>query len=218
MATDTAEQTIDVRGTKITTFIVYQVVVKLNEKRVGETLTVLTDKYRAIDADLASWCETTRNRLISSEDDQDHRVHVIEKRRARKSDQDLAVVVSNGGLLDLLSPLGFALAAALTGADVAVYLQGPAVRALKRGYKGSLPGLGRPFSAFARRGLSKIGHIPVQEKLAQLRELGARIYVCEPSMDHFGVKTSDLVFDDIVISEYITFMAAMQKADVHIYS
>ena len=37
-------------------------------------------------------------------------------------------------------------------------------------------------------------------------------------MDHFGVRKDELIFDDAVIAEYITFMEAMHKADVHIYA
>jgi predicted peroxiredoxin len=39
-----------------------------------------------------------------------------------------------------------------------------------------------------------VGHIGPQEKLAELRELGARIYVCGPSMEHFRVREEDLIF------------------------
>jgi hypothetical protein len=37
-------------------------------------------------------------------------------------------------------------------------------------------------------------------------------------MDRFGVNKEDLVFDDVVISEYLTFMEAMRNAEMHIYA
>ena len=43
------------------------------------------------------------------------------------------MVISNPDLEELLSPLGFALAAALEGIEVRLYVQGPAVRILGRG-------------------------------------------------------------------------------------
>jgi predicted peroxiredoxin len=65
--------------------------------------------------------------------------------------------------------------------------------------------------------LTKIGHIPPQDKLRQLRELGAHFYICGPSMEHFGVQKGKLIFDDVVIAEYLTFMEIMKKADIHIF-
>lgn len=68
-----------------------------------------------------------------------------------------------------------------------------------------------------RKGLADIGHIPPQDKLRQLKELGAQFYICGPSMEHFGVKKSELIFDDAIGAEYLTFMERMQKADIHIF-
>jgi predicted peroxiredoxin len=66
--------------------------------------------------------------------------------------------------------------------------------------------------------MAKTGHIPAQDKLRQLRRLGAHLYVCGPSMQHFKVKRDDLIFDDVAVVEYLTFMAVMQQTDVHIYA
>ena len=88
------------------------------------------------------------------------------------------------------------------------------MRALEQGFSATLSGLSWPFSGFARSGLANAGHLPPQEKLAQLREFGAKIYVCGPSMDHFGVKRSRLAYPDIVVGEYAVFLEAMSGADV----
>ena len=82
---------------------------------------------------------------------------------ARQRQGKLAMVISDPGLEQLLSPLGFALAAALEGIDVHLYVQGPAVRLLTRGFRERLPGLKRPFSRFARAGLDRAGHVPAQD-------------------------------------------------------
>lgn len=127
------------------------------------------------------------------------------------------MVVSTDGLTELLSPLGFALAAALEGMEVSLFFQGPAVRVLKKGYHPKLRGWFRPFSRFAESDLSDAGHIPPQEKLRQMRQLGAEIYVCAPSMERFKVAGEDLIFDDIQVVEYLTFMAVMEQAGINMY-
>lgn len=34
-------------------------------------------------------------------------------------------------------------------------------------------------------------------------------------MQHFQVKPDDLIFDDVPVVEYLSFMVIMKKADVH---
>jgi predicted peroxiredoxin len=85
------------------------------------------------------------------------------------------------------------------------------------GFKERLSGINRLFSTFARKQLADIGHIPPQDKLAQIREYGGHLYVCGPSMDRFGVSKEELIFDDAIVSEYFTFMEVMTKADIHFF-
>ncbi len=91
------------------------------------------------------------------------------------------------------------------------------MRVLTRGYRPKLGGWARPFSRFAAAGMTKSGHIPAQQKLEQLRSLGARIYVCGGSMQPFKVRKEDFVYDDLAIVEYFTFMQIMESADIHLY-
>lgn len=107
--------------------------------------------------------------------------------------------------------------AALEGIDVHLYFQGPAVRVLTEGYRPKLSGWARPFSRFAAAGMTRSGHIPAQEKLRQLRSLGAHIYVCGGSMQPFKVRPEDLIFDDLPIVEYLTFVPLMEDADIQLY-
>lgn len=217
MSTITARQTIDMRGKKITTFILFDVVTKLRDMKEGQVIQVVTDAYDAIDSDIRAWTRMTGHKLVDVVDAGDHRKYLIEKAKPKEKDRSLAVVVSDAGLEELLSPLGFTLAAALEGIDVSIYFQGPAVKVLSKGFKEKLGGWARPFSRFARKGLAQVGHIPAQDKVRQLKELGARIYVCAPSMDHFGVEKGDLIFDDVVLAEYLTFMEVMEKSDIHFF-
>ena len=217
MATPSSTESVDVRGKQITTFILYAAAMKLGEMKEREVLEVVADDFEPIESDIRAWCRMSGHRLVEAGRGTDHRRYLIEKGTPVEREKKLALVVSNPGLEELLSPLGFALAAALAGIEVYIYFQGPAVRVLRSGFRERLHGMGRPFSGFARSGLAKVGHVPPQEKLSQLRQLGARFYLCGPSMQHFRVRKSDLIFDDVVVAEYFTFMEVMRTADIHIY-
>jgi TusA-related sulfurtransferase/predicted peroxiredoxin len=218
MATLAAPTSLNRRGKSITTFVVFDAAAELAELPDGEMLEVLTDDFEPFRRDIAAWCDMAGHRLVASESTPDGLRFLIEKGPAKAADGSLAVVLSSAGLEELLSPLGFALAAALEGMAVHVYVQGPAVRVLTRGFQPKLHGWARPFTRLAASGLRRAGHLGAQDKLRQLRSLSAEIYVCGPSMRHFKVKAEDLVFDDLPVVEYLTFMAIMKKADVHIYA
>ncbi len=217
MAGESARVSIDMRGKKITTFILYDAVMKLREMKEGDVLEIITEDFEPIESDIRAWCRMTGHNLLDVERAPGQERYCVQKGALKEEERKLAVVISDAGLEELLSPLGFALAAALGGTDVHLYFQGPAVKVLQKDFKETLHGIGRPFSRFARKGLAEIGHIPPQDKLRQLKELGAHIYLCGPSMEHFGVKRDELIFDDVIVSEYLTFMEVMGKADIHIF-
>lgn len=208
---------LDLKGRTITTFIAYEAAARLGEMAEGDVLEVVTDDREPIERDLVAWCRAAGHDLRTVERDAAGLRFSIAKGVPPAKDRTAAFVISDPGLEKLLSPLGFALAAALEGDDVHVYFQGPAVRLLTVGYKAKLQGLGRPFSGFARKGMAKQGHIPPDEKLRQLRLLGARFYVCGGSMDYFKVKKSDLAFDDLPVVMYLTFMEVMDGAQVQVF-
>lgn len=217
MAETAAAQSLDLRGKTITTFILNEAVLKLREMSEGDVLELVTERSEAIESDIGAWCRMTGHRFLSAEQEQDAvRYRVVKGARAGER-RRLAFIISEPGLEELISPLGFALGAALAGIEVAIYFQGPAVKVLTRGFHETLGGLSKPFSGFARKGLTDIGHVPPQEKLRQLREHGAHFYICEPSMQHFGVEKSELIFDDVTSSEYVTFLEVLGKADIHFF-
>ena len=217
MGTLKAHDSVDLRGKTITTYILYYTEEKLKQMHVGEVLEVVTDNYEAIQNDMVAWLRMTGHILKSTVDEDTYHIYYIEKAKPIERETKMAMVISNKGLEELLSPLGFALAAELEGIDVYLYFQGPGVKVLKEGYTARLSGLGILFSKPARKGMAEAGHIPPQEKLNQLRNLGAHIYICGPSMDHFNVKKEELIFDDIIVAEYLTFTEIMHNADIHIY-
>ena len=217
MATLTTHRSLDRRGKSITTFVVYDAATELDTMAEGEVLEILTDDFDPFRADIAAWCRETGHRLIETRPTADGLRFLIEKGSAIAKDTTLAIVISQDGLDELLSPLGFALGAALEGIDVHLYFQGPAVRVLTQGFKPKLKGWARPFTRFAAAGMTKSGHIPAQAKLGQLRKLGAHIYVCGGSLQPFRVKPEDFIFDDLAVVEYLTFMAIMEDADIQLY-
>ncbi len=218
MVTITATSTLDRRGKAIATFVVFDAAAALESMAEGEALGLLVDDYGPLRADIEAWCAATGHRIVEAVPASPGVRFMIEKGAARAKDTKLAIVVSTDGLEELLTPLGFALAAALEGIEVSLFVQGPAVRVLKRGYRPKLKGWARPFSRIAAAGMAGSGHIAPQEKLAQLRSLGARIFVCGPSMEHFKVAPGDLAFHDVPMVEYLTFMAIMEQADIHLYT
>jgi predicted peroxiredoxin/TusA-related sulfurtransferase len=210
-------QRVDGSGRSVSTAIVYQVVLAMRELTPGELIRVRTDPLPAVDNDIRAWCRTTGHHLVDVEDVAGDREYLVRKAGEVHEQPGWAFVISNPGLEELLSPLGFALAAALAGSAVSIYFQGPAVRALTRSFSEKLPGWKRPFSVFARRGLDWAGHPPPYQKLRQLSDLGARIYICGPSMAHFRVKADDLFLSDVVIAAYPTFVEQMNAAGVQVF-
>ena len=208
---------LDMRGKSITTFIAYETLRQLADLADGESLDLLTDASEEIDNDLRAWCRSRGQELTVRGRTEGCQQYVITKRPLRFSGKRYAAVISDAGLEELLSPLAFALAAALVGSDVSLYFQGPAVRVLASGFTEHLHGPVRPFSRFARAGLAKAGHIPAQQKLRQLQVLGGHLYACAGSMRHFKVAKTDLAFNDVTIAEYLTFMEIMAGADINLF-
>jgi predicted peroxiredoxin len=127
--------------------------------------------------DISAWCRMTGLKLVELKKEDRHQRYLIEKTVMKAQGKKMAMGVSSDGLEELLSPLGFALAAALEGFKVYIYFQGPAVHVLQRGFKAKIPGIGALFRSIAQKGMTESGHIPAQEKLRQLKELGARFYI-----------------------------------------
>jgi predicted peroxiredoxin/TusA-related sulfurtransferase len=210
-------RSLDRTGKDITTFAVFDAASALDSMSEGEVLELVTDDFEPFQHDVAAWCDATGHVLRSSETVAVGYRFLIEKRAPVKRDTKLAMVISDAGLEELLSPLGFALGAALEGIDVHLYFQGPAVRVLTKGFHPRLKGWSRPFSRFALAGMAKSGHIPPYDKLRKLGTLVAHLYLCGGSLPHFKVSREDLIFDDIPIVEYLTFMSIMAEADIQLY-
>jgi predicted peroxiredoxin/TusA-related sulfurtransferase len=210
---------LDLRGKTITTAIAFAVHEELAERSLGDEIDVVVDAFPAIVPDLAAWCRSTGTELLDVRvEGKEQRITLRKGEPPRHAVRRVAIVVSQDGLEELLSPLGFALAAALKGSAVAVYLQGPAVHVLAPGFRARLRGLQRPFSRFARAGMERAGHVAPQTKLRQLQALGGELYACGPSLDHFGVDPGRMALERVTVCEYLTFMEVMQQADVQLFT
>ena len=212
------QQTLDMTGRSITTYIAVHAAQRLADLETGGVLDLVTDDYEPIARDIPTWCAAAGHTLVGVED----RGGSLRFRIAKGSggpavSKKFAMIVSDAGLEELLSPLGFALAAALEGDEVSIYFQGPAVRVLASGFTARMHGWKRPISLFARRGMARAGHSEPQVKLRQLQKLGAQFYACGPSMDHFRVAPDGLAFPDVPIVEYLTFMKVMRDADAQVF-
>jgi predicted peroxiredoxin/TusA-related sulfurtransferase len=217
MTAITAASSLDRRGKTITTFVIFDAAAALDRMREGEVLEILTDQFAPFEPDMQAWCQNAGHRLLISEPTPEGHRFLVEKGPGRLTDRKLAMIISEDGLLELLSPLAFALAAALEGTDVHLYFQGPAVKVLSKRYRPKAHGWIRPFTPFVVSGLNKVGHVPAQTKLHQLQSLGAHLYLCGGSMQPFKVKPEDIIFDDVPIVEYMTFMSIMRDADIPLY-
>lgn len=217
MTTINAVQSLDRRGKSITTFVAYDAALALAALEEGEILEVLTDDFAPFVSDFETWCAAVGHRLVAAQREDGGLRLLIEKGPPKSQESSMAMVVSDAGLLELLSPLGFALGAALEGAAVHLYFQGPAVRVLTRSFRPRLQGWSRPFTRFAASGLRRSGHVSAREKLLQLQSLGAEIYACGPSMVRFKAREDEFFLEDVHVVEYLTFAAVMHEADVQLY-
>src|SRR3974390_2863287 len=131
--TQVAAAELDLRGKSITTYVVFDAAARLATMAEGEVLEFLTDDYEPFRHDVTAWCEAAGHELLST---QSTPLGLkFQKGPAKATCGSLAVVLSSDGLEELLSPLGFALAAALERMEVHLYAQGPAVRVLAPGFR-----------------------------------------------------------------------------------
>lgn len=214
----------------VSAYILNEVADALKGFQPGDSLSLETDSYTGLRHDLLAWGRLSGNdirQVVPHKDDNKEEQeaplggdrYIITKTADSNHPpkERMAVVITSKALDDLISPLGFALAGASAGMEVALFFQGPGVQVLRKGFQGRLSGMQAPFSAFARRGMAGVGHDPPAVKLRQLHDLGAKFYVCHPSLDHFGVNQSQLAFDDVILAEYVTFLEAMRNAAIQMY-
>ena len=212
------QEILDFSGKTISGFIICKLSEKLDVLPLNGSVKIKTENYKAIQQDLFAWSRMTGNKIAILENNQQNLTFEVTKIADKiNKGKSFSIIISNKGLEELLSPLGFSVGAALSGYQVNIYFQGPAVKVLEKGFKEKLKGFNSIFSGFARSGLSKIGHSPAQDKLRILEKYGAKFYVCQPSMEHFNLKEQNIAFSNIVICEYFTFLEVLDKSNIKFF-
>jgi predicted peroxiredoxin/TusA-related sulfurtransferase len=201
--------------------VAYQAIKALRALETGATLEVISRDDPGLLTDLATWCEATGHQLMASERPAPGQaLSLIRRGEPRRSGRSMTVIVSTASLEHVVYPLDKALAAAVLGMDVHVVFEGAGVRLLKRGYRSRLSGLaGKIFTAMVERVMNKeIGWPLPAESIAILADLGARFYVCGPSMFGYGVRPEDLAITDYTVGAVVTWADLLARTDVHVFS
>ena len=221
--TNNSAAVLDLRGgNKIISAYVLQAVVERLQTQTE--LELRTDHYQALQSDVLAWGRLSTNQVellndASSTNQDCYKITKADEALQQSPKPKLALIVSQDGLEELLTPLGFGVCAVCAGWDVAIFFQGPGVHVLHKDFTDRLSSwMSRPFTCFARRGLQAVGHVSASEKLETLHDLGAVFYACQPSLDHFGVPLPKTIYpDEIVPCEYMTFLEVMKDATIQLF-
>lgn len=212
---------VDARGTWKPYRIAYEVIGPLRAMEIGSVLEVITIDDKGILNDLRTWCETSGHELVATERPIPGEARsLVRKGDPERSDRTMTVILSTANLEHAVYPLDKALAGAVLGMGVNVVFEGAAVRLLKRGYRAQLSGMiGKAFTSMVERVMRKeIGWPLPQESIAMLEDLGARFYVCGPSMFGYGVREEELVVRDYTIGAVVTWADLLAHSDIHVFS
>jgi predicted peroxiredoxin len=64
----------------------------------------------------------------------------------------------------------------------------------------------------------EIGWPLPQESILALEDLGARFYVCSPSMFGYGVHEQDLIVSKYTLGAVVTWADLLAHSDIHVFS
>jgi predicted peroxiredoxin len=143
--------------------------------------------------------------------------------RNRGRETSLTVIISTAAMKEVLFPLEKALAAAVLGMDVNVVFDGAGVRWVKRGYHSRLAGwkwiswvvTGKVEDAAMKYDM---GWTQPDESIKILEDLGAKFWVCGPSMKHYGVDTKEVMVKEWTSAGPVTWVDLLARSDVHVSS
>ena len=211
---------LDVRGTWKPYRVAYEVIKALRPLDIGSVVEVITKDDQGLLNDLGFWCRATGHELLGTQPGQGEARVLIRKREPVRNDRTMTVIMSTASLEAAVYPLDKALAGAVLGMDVSVVFEGAGVRLLQRGYRSRLSGLvGSVFTSKVEQVMKKeIGWPLPQESILILQDLGARFYLCGPSMSGYGVREQDLIIGEYTVGAVITWADLLARADIQIYS
>jgi predicted peroxiredoxin/TusA-related sulfurtransferase len=211
---------VDARWTWKPYRVAYEVIRALRGQETGSVVEVITKDDQGLLNDLAIWCRATGHELLATQPGQGEARLLIRKGEPVRSDKTMTVIMSTANLEHAMYPLDKALAGAVLGMEVNVVFEGAAVRLLKRGYRSRLSGLvGGLFTAKVEGVMKKeIGWPLPQESILILEDLGARFYVCSPSMFGYGVHEQDLIISNYTLGAVVTWADLLARSDIQIFS
>ena len=211
---------LDARGTWKPYRVAYEVIKALRGLGTGSVVEVITSDDQGLLNDLGTWCRDTGHELLSVQPAEGVARVLIRKGEPARIEQTMTVIMSTASLENAVYLLDKALAGAVLGMDVNVVFEGAAVRLLKRGYRPRLSGLvGGLFTAKVE-GVMKdqIGWPLPQESILILEDLGARFYICGPSMSGYGVHEQDLIVAKYTLGAVVTWADLLARSDIHVVS
>jgi TusA-related sulfurtransferase/predicted peroxiredoxin len=212
---------VDARGTWKPYRVAYEVIKAVRPLETGSVVEVVTKDDQGLLNDLRIWCQATGHDLVATQPGGKGEARlVIRKAEPKRTGQTMTVIMSTASLEDAVYPLDKALAGAVLGMDVNVVFEGAAVRLLQRGYRPRLSGLaGRAFTSMVEQVMrTEIGWPLPQESILILEDLGARFYLCGPSMIGYGVGEQDLIIGRYTMGAVITWADLLAHSDIHIFS
>jgi len=200
--------------------VAYEVIKAMRGLDTGSVVEVITKDDKGLLNDLDVWCRATGHELLGVQPIEGEARQLIRKAEPARSEQTMTVIMSTASLENAVYPLDKALAGAVLGMDVNMVFEGAAVRLLKRGYRPKLSGLvGGLFTAKVE-GVMKdeIGWPLPQESILMLEDLGARFYVCSPSLSGYGVHEQDLIVSKYTLGAVVTWADLLAHSDIHVFS
>jgi len=132
----------------------------------------------------------------------------------------MTVIVSTASLDRVVFPLEKAVAAAVLGIQVNAVFEGAGVRLVKRGYRPRLAGtIGSFFTPMVERVMRReIGWPLPAQSIEILEDLGARFYLCGPSMVGYGVDEEDLLIGPHTVAAVVTWAELLSRSDIQVFS
>ena len=214
-------QRVDVREPWKPYRAIYEVIRALRGRETGSLVEVITRSDKGLLTDLGTWCEATGHELVGTEPETgDAARSLIRKGEPKRRDRTMTAIISTASLEHVLFPLEKAVAAAVLGVGVNVAFEGAGVRLLKRGYRSKLSGtIGGIFTPMVERVMRRqIGWPLPQQSIMILEDLGARFYVCGPSMAGYGVREDELIVARYTIGAVVTWIELLARTDIHVFS
>ena len=132
----------------------------------------------------------------------------------------IAMVVSKNTMDMAYPPFILGLTGAAMEMDVTLFFTFWGLNLLKK--KGGadsvkLPGIMRIGTGMMKGRMKEAGAMPLPDMIAQAKEMGAKMYACQMTMDVMKIKREDLIEDVDDVVGAATFLQIAQDADITLF-